>query len=627
MNHKKRFNVLLSFVLVLSMVFASFGNVAMAESQETDIRLVHLNDIHGRANEDDYEGAMGFPILKTKLDQLKKENPNTLVLSAGDTFHGTTEVNLTEGEAMVDVMNMAGFDLMVLGNHDFNFGYERLLELKELSDFPLISANVYEKDSGETQFDPYITYDMDGVKIGIFGLTTTETAIKTHPDNVVNVEFKDEIKAAETSVEALKAKGADLIIGLTHIGIEGTLAATTRDVIEAVDGIDIIIDGHSHEITDEKINDTILVQAGEYTKNIGVLDLKVKDGKLVSYDHNLITYEDVKDLQGDKEILDYLANLEEENKEILDAIVGESKVKLDGQREDVRTRETNLGNLIADIMRDSTEADVAFTNGGGIRADIEEGPVTKGDIITAFPFTNTVAVIEVTGQELLEGLERGVENYPEQAGWFPQVSGITFKFDPKREALDRVWEVHIGEDKLDLEKTYTLATNDFIASGGDGYTSFTGKDFVAEGGGLLSDVFIAYFEKNEVVNPKIEGRIVAETKPVEIIFKGEKVSIDKELGEVYIDVKKDRTMIPVRALFEELGHEVTWDNANRMVKIDDNVSLIIGDKTLNVDGEKIEMDIAAEIKDDRTYMPIRFIAEGLGYTVDFDAENIAVIID
>lgn len=622
MNQRRKVSIFLSLILVLSFVFGSFGESAFAEAGDKTIRLVHLNDIHARVAENEREGAMGFAKLKTVLDGLKKENPNTLVISAGDTFHGTTEVNVSQGEAMTKFMNMAGFDLMVPGNHDFNFGYERLLELKDMCNFPIITANVYEK-SGETKFDAYTIKEVDGIKLGIFGLTTEETAFKTHPDNVKNVDFKDPVEEAKKAVEALKNEKVDLIVGVTHMGVEGTTKTTTEELIKKVDGIDLVIDGHSHEETNEKINNTLLVQAGSYTKNVGVLDLKFKDNKLVESKEKLIKYEEVKELEGDKEVAKALEDLKEANKEILGVVVGETKVDLDGERGDVRTKETNLGNLVADIMMASANGDIAFTNGGGIRTSKPAGKLTKGDIIEIVPFTNTLAVIEVTGQELLEGLERGVDSYPEEAGHFPQVSGIKYSFNPNKPVGSRVLGVEVKGEKLDLNKKYRLITNDFIAAGGDGYTMFEGKPFLEEGA-LLSDMFIAYLEKNKLIEPKLEGRVTIVDKPVEkpevkelkIVANGKEVKLPEGMGEF---VNKDgRILVPVRGLFEGLGHEVKWDQKTKEVKISEYVTIKIGQEELLVNGEKVKMDAKAEIKDSRTYVPVRFIAEALGYEVEYD---------
>jgi len=496
-------------MLVIGMVIGGTSSEVFAEGSTT-ITILHVNDVHGRLEPDEREGAMGFGVFKAKLDELREENPNLLLLNAGDALHGTTMVNLTDGEAMITMMNAVGFDALVPGNHDFNYGYDRLLELKELAEFPVIAANVVKEADGESDFDAYVIEEVDGVRVGIFGLATEETKFKSHPDNTVGINFVNPVEAAKEAVKALQDEGVDVVIALVHLGIEGTVDTTSKEVAENVEGIDLIIDGHSHEELNLTFGDALLVQAGSYLKNIGVVELEVSEGKVVNKDASLIPTADLAEVEPDKEIVAMVEKINEANKPILDVVVGKAKVELFGGREEdnsVRANETILGNLIADVMRESTGADIAFANGGGIRATIPEGEVKVDDIIKAFPFTNTIASIEITGQELMDALEHGVELYPEEAGWFPQISGMSMKFDPNKEKGSRVLEVVVGGKPFDINGKYILATNDFMASGGDDYTMFANKPFVAEGG-LLSDVLIEHFKEVGEVTAELENRIV-----------------------------------------------------------------------------------------------------------------------
>lgn len=629
-NKKRILSIVLTLVLVLGLVLGTVGQIVFAEGT-TKITLVHLNDIHGRVKEDEREGAIGFSKLKTKIDLLREENPNLLLLNAGDTIHGTTLVNVTEGETMIKLMNEIGFDAMTPGNHDFNYGYERLVELKDMADFPIISANLVEEDSKKEIFKPYIIKEIDGVKLGIFGATTEETKFKSHPKNTEGVDFINPVDASRDAVKQLEKENVDIIIGLVHLGVEGTTLTTAKDIIENVDGIDILIDGHSHEETNEKIKDTLLVQAGSYTKNIGILDLEVKDGEIVKAKETLFPYEEAKKLEENKEILKEVEKIDEINRPILDVVVGETKVDLDGERENVRTRETNLGNLIADTMLESAKGDIAFTNGGGIRASIKKGQVKVNDIITTVPFTNTLAVIEASGAEIVKALERGVDSYPEQAGHFPQLAGLKFSFDPEQKVGERVIldSVMVNDSKIDLDKKYRVVTNDFIAAGGDGYTMFEGKAFVGEGG-LLSDLLREKFQTAKTVAPEVEARITVKTAAdpmpmpigVKVTLNGEKINFNKDLGFPFID-ENNRTLVPVRLISETLGHKVLWDGKARTVKIDKNISLKVGDKFVTVDGKKVEMDTRAIIskEDNRTYVPLKFVSEALGYEVKWEQKT------
>lgn len=502
-RNKRIISITLSLILILGIIIIPTS--VFAEDTKT-LTIVHVNDVHGRLSYNEGNGEIGFGRLSTFIEGLRAEDSNVLLLSAGDTFHGEVDVNLTGGTIMVELMNKLGFDAMVLGNHDFNYGYNELLDLKSKAEFDIIAANVLKEEDKTSDFEPYVIRELEnGLKVGIFGLTTEETAFKTHPDNTVGIEFANPLEAAKDAVEKLKEEEVDIVIALVHLGIEGTTLTTSKQIAEEVEGIDVIIDGHSHELLNEEINGTLLVQAKNYMQAIGVLEIKIVDGEL-EMEESLVEFEDAKDIVPNEEIEADILSMTEANEVIKAQVVGSTKVALDGERADVRTGETTLGNLITDAMRESTGADIAFTNGGGIRASIAEGEVTFGDIVTSFPFTNTLAVIEVTGAELLEALEHGVDLFPEQAGHFPHVSGMSYKFDAGKPVGERMVEVIVGEDDLDVEATYRLVTNDFMAAGGDGYTMFEGKTFVAEGG-LLSDVLIDYFKLHGEVEPTVEGRI------------------------------------------------------------------------------------------------------------------------
>ena len=516
LKNKRFLSLFLTLALIIGILVGAAPQTAFADDEVKYITILHVNDVHGRVELDEREGAIGFGRLKTKVDELRAANPNTLLINAGDTSHGTTIVNISKGAAMIDLMNLVGFDVLVPGNHDFNYGYKRLLELRDMAKFPVVAANVVNEADKSLFFEPYTIKEIDGIKLGIFGLVTDETKFKSHPDNTEGVEFTDAVLASKKMVAELKEKGADVIIALAHLGIEGTTTMTSQEVAEQVEGIDLLVDGHSHEILNKQIGDTLIVQADSYTKNIGMVDLKIKDGKIIEKTASLISFDQVKDLTPNAEIEAAIEKINKENEPILEEVVGKTTVELVGERGLVRTGETNLGNLITDIMLEVSGADVALTNGGGIRASIEAGDIKVKDIVTAFPFTNTVAVIEVTGAEILEVLEFGVKSYPEESGGFLHIAGMTFKFDPEKPVGEKVRDVMVKGQAIDKAKTYKLVTNDFIAAGGDDYVLFKGKPFVGEDG-LLSDILISYMRQAGEIAPATEGRIVAEKAAPELV--------------------------------------------------------------------------------------------------------------
>jgi 2',3'-cyclic-nucleotide 2'-phosphodiesterase (5'-nucleotidase family) len=492
---KKRY---LIFTLVLVMSLTLVGTVL---AQDGSFTILHTNDTHGRVEEGSYAG-MGFPKISTLVNQYRNEG-NVLLLDAGDTFHGQTIVNLNEGEAIVDIMNEMGYDAMTLGNHDFNFGQERIKELEEMANFPIVAANL-----DPALVEPYVIKEINGMKIGIFGLATPETEYKTHPKNVEGLTFRSPSEVAQEMVDELEGQ-TDMIIALAHLGISEGSEYTSRRVAENVSGIDVIIDGHSHSALEEglMVNGTLIGQAGEYDKNLGVVEVEMVEGNVENLTASLVSKEDAADVEKDQAVVSLIEEIKGENEEITSAVVGKTSVELNGERENVRTGETNLGNLLTDAMLAKVDADVAITNGGGIRASIDEGEITKGEVITVLPFGNTTVVKELTGAQLLDVVEHGLSKYPATEGLFPQVGGMKVIFDGSRPADERVIELRINGEPVEHDKAYHVATNDFMAAGGDGYETFADTETVVEAGGL-EEVLMNYISEKGTVAPSKEGRII-----------------------------------------------------------------------------------------------------------------------
>lgn len=504
MKLKKLSITLLTLLLVMSLTFTIVA-------EEVEFRIYHTNDVHSRVEEDDYAGSMGYAKIKTIIKNARKEKDNVLYLDAGDTFHGQTIANINRGEAIVHILNLMKVDAMALGNHDFNYGQERLVDLNRISSFPLLGANVVREDGNEVPYaKDYVIKEYDGVKIGIFGLATPDTAFKTHPKNVEGLNFANPITTARNVVSELKDK-VDVVIGLTHLGISKGTEYTSDMVAEQVPGIDLIVDGHSHNVVSEgmMVNDTMIVMAGEYSQYLGYVDLTVENGEISGLKANLIPAEETADAEKDALISTVVERINRANESITSQVVGETAVELDGARGHVRTGETNLGNLIADSMRVKLDTDVAMTNGGGIRASIDPGKITQGEIITVLPFGNTTMATEVTGAAVKAALEHAISEYPATEGLFPQVSGMKFTFDGDAAAGNRVQKVWVAGEELEEDKMYTLATNDFMKAGGDGFSMFADAPIIKEAGGL-EEVLLEYIEANSPISPEKEGRIIVE---------------------------------------------------------------------------------------------------------------------
>ena len=494
---------ILAVLLTVSLLMAFF--IPATASAAVTFSILHTNDMHSRVLEGKYAG-MGLAKLKTLVDEYKAANPGVLLMDAGDAVHGQTFSTLEEGASMIDVMNEVGYDIMTAGNHDFNYGYERLLELDDMADFNILGANVLNQ-YGLPILKESQVFTVNGVKIGVFGLCTPETTYKTHPDNVEGLTFEDPVVTAERMVAELEGN-VDVIVALAHLGVDDSSTYTSDKVAMAVDGIDIIIDGHSHTTLPEgmMVNGTLIAQTGEYDKNLGVVTVTV-DGDTVSAEASLITKADAADTAEDPGVAAIIAEIQDAHEVILSEEVGRVPFELNGERAFVRTGETNLGNLVTNAMLEETGADCALTNGGGIRASIDPGYITKGEIITVLPFGNYIITKSLTGAVIKEALEHGTAAYPDAAGMFPHIGGMTFMIDVSRPVGDRIVNLTIGGEPVDLEVEYILATNDFMAAGGDGYDMLnveTVNEFDA-----LDEAVISYISAREVIAPTRENRVLA----------------------------------------------------------------------------------------------------------------------
>ena len=504
----------LSITMVLSLVL--FNPISAFAEDAKELVILHFNDTHARVKSVEKDGVVtgvGFDRIAQYKQDLLKENPNVLMLDAGDTLHGQPIATLSQGESIVKILNLMGIDAFTPGNHDFNYGFARLQELEKMMNFPIVSANVMDK-SGKEVFKPYVIKEMDGFKVGIFGLSTPETSYKTNPKNVETIDFTDTIAAAKKSVEALEKENVDVIIALTHLGLDQG-DDTSDKVAEAVDGIDLVIDGHSHTTLEEgrMVKNTLIASTGEYDKAFGIVTLKIANGEVTEKSAKLMAAADTKDIVPHPDVVALLADIDKGLNEILSEKIGTSTVMLDGARENVRTKETNFGQLVADAMLDATGAEVALTNGGGIRASIEAGDITKNHIVTSFPFGNYLVTKEVKGKDIKAALEHGLSKYPEQNGGFPHVAGITFTFNTANPAGSRVSDLMIGGSPVDMEKAYLFVTNDFMAAGGDDYTMLKPYATVNEYA-AFDEILVNYIKKMGTISTTLVPRMtVNETAP------------------------------------------------------------------------------------------------------------------
>lgn len=479
---------------------------ALGDAITTHITIGHTNDTHGHIEENVTGKEFGFAKIATILKQWREENKNFLLLDAGDAFQGTVFADQFKGESIVPIRNSLGYNAMAAGNHEFDFGYEQLLKLRDMSNYPIVSANVFKADGSELLVPTYFA-EIGGQKFAFIGFVTDETPILTHPDNVKGLTFKKPVDVAKVVVPKLKQQ-VDHVVVVSHVGIDAD-----REMAKNVSGIDLIVGGHSHTAlrAPEVVNGTYIVQDWEYGKSVGRADLFYYGKDLVAFSGGLLEYDEK--VQADPAVDKLVKDVVTKVNESLNVVIAKSEVDLDGDRNFVRKRETNVGNLVADIMLQRTktikghEADVALANGGNIRTQLKAGDLTKKDLYTLLPFPNTLVIQEVSGEDLQAALENGVSQVEKGAGRFPQIAGMSFTYNPTKPAGQRVVEVKVGGQPLDPKKTYKLATNDFLAIGGDGYESLKKYPSFNTGFTLYNVVEEALIQM-KTINPKVEGRII-----------------------------------------------------------------------------------------------------------------------
>jgi 2',3'-cyclic-nucleotide 2'-phosphodiesterase (5'-nucleotidase family) len=455
---------------------------------------------------------------------MKETQGNLLVLDAGDSLHGGPEAILSKGKTMVDLMNSVGYYAMASGNHDYDYGAERLSELTSLMNFPVLAANVTYKDSGNLPFDDYEIFDFgNGFEVGVFGLATPETATQTNPKNVANLNFNDPIPVAQNMVTELTRQGADVIIAVAHLGDDVETQQNWRSsaLAQAVPEIDVIIDGHSHAVLEHGVlvNGVLIAQTGAYAANIGKIDISVlPDGSIVKEanlfavpklpaDNTALNAIPVIPVPPDPEISAVVAQIKKDTSDLTERVVGQSPYLLEGSREYVRKGETNLTDLVTDSLLAKTGAGIALLNGGGIRQSISAGPIRIVDVLNTLPFMNNVVTIDITGAQLVAALEWGVQFYPDANGGFPQVAGFSFTVDPNAQPLQRVSDVVLDNgEPIDASAMYTLATISFLADGGDGFTMLANhQNEIAYGQDY--ELFIEYIQTEPVISETSAGRI------------------------------------------------------------------------------------------------------------------------
>ena len=515
---KKLLSLFLTLAMACSLAVTA-GAVEVTSTAASDpdltgsIVILHTNDVHG--------GISGYAKAATLKQSYQKRGAYVLLLDAGDFIQGDPTVSASQGATAIELMNLAGYDAAALGNHEFDYGYDNLVKLSAEAKFPFLSANTLY--NGKTAFgDNKIFTAPNGTKIGVFGLETPETATKAHPGKIKGVTFpagQEMFKIAQNQVNALKSQGCDFIVCLGHLGIDNeSMGNRSIDLLNAVTGIDVFIDGHSHSDLEAvkaasngtgKVGSTLLTSTGTKLANIGVVTIDPKGEITVSsLSTDSLT-------AADPVVSARAAAIQKQIDDDYGTVFAKTTYELNGAKapDGNRDGETNLGDLIADALvwgarQNGETVDAAVTNGGGIRATVKAGDITKKDVNTVLPFGNTLSIVKVTGAELLEALEASTYCTPDALGGFPQVSGIVFTVDTTKtydagslypdstyhapNSINRVTIQSVGGKAFDAKAVYTIATNDFLAAGGDTYYAFKAASANYDIGAPMDEVLMDY---------------------------------------------------------------------------------------------------------------------------------------
>lgn len=519
-------------ILVATVALSALATSAHAEFSMT---VLHTNDVHSRIEpiskydstcsaEDNTAGDCfgGMARVLTAINEARSENENVLLVDGGDQFQGTLFYTYYKGKAAAEFMNQMGYDAMTVGNHEFDDGPEVLRGFMDAVDFPVLMSNA--DVSGEPMLDGVLNkstvVNVGGQTIGLIGLTPEDTGELSSPGS--NITFSDPIEAVRGEVERFEAQGINKIVVLSHSGYNVDLA-----VAEAVEGVDVIVGGHSNTFLSNvddgaagpyptMVGDTAVVQAYAYTKYLGELQVTFDDdGNVISAtgEPRLLDASVTEDDAVVTRVVELAGPLDEIRREV----IGATTAPIDGDRGTCRATECEMGTLVTTAMLERVAdqgVQIAITNGGGLRASIDEGDITMGEVLTVLPFQNTLATFDLTGAGIVEALENGVSQVEDGGGRFPQIAGMRFTWDPAAEVGSRIVSVEVeGADgtfsAIDPDATYGVVSNNFMRGGGDGYAVFAEQGMNAYDYGPGLDVVVAeYLTEAGEYTPATEDRIM-----------------------------------------------------------------------------------------------------------------------
>jgi len=494
MKTAARVRALLSAVLLVLLLA-----VAPTVGQPAVLTILHFNDDYQLTAVDGGK-AGGLDRLATAVKQVRAKEQPTLLLFAGDLISPSVESSVFKGAQLIAGLNLLAVDAASLGNHEFDYGPAELIRRISESRFPWVASNTF--TPGLRPFPgtrPWLILNVGGVTIGIVGLLTEETATSSSPGTTT---FGDPVAVAKAIVPILRRDGARVIIALTHMRVQDD-----QELLRQVPEIDLVIGGHEHDPLTATVGGRLIAKAGSDAKWLGVTRFALDGSR--SAKHELITITD--QIPADPAMASLIKRYTDQLSKELDVVVGETTAALDARNSTVRQQESNLGNFIADVMRATVQADLAMTNGGGIRTNalFPAGRIARKDVFAWLPFGNLIVKVAVSGAAVRQALENGVSQWEQVGGRFPQVSGLRYTFNPTRPVGSRVTEVRVGDQPINDAAIYTLATNDFMLRGGDGYSMLAGGEVLINpaGGPLMVTAVIEAIQRARTISPRVEGRI------------------------------------------------------------------------------------------------------------------------
>lgn len=523
-------------------VLSASGIALSAPAARADyiMHILHINDWHSRIESNNkYEstcsaeeegkgeciGGAARLVTAITAERQKLQGQNVLLLNGGDNFQGSLFYSTYKGKAEAEFLNQMRFDAMTVGNHEFDDGEDALVPFLDVIKFPVLSANVQAKAASKVgnRIKPSVVLNLGGQRIGIIGAVTTDTPEISSPGP--NIAIADDIATITAEVQKLQAQGVDKIIALTHVGYP-----RDKEMIAKIPGVDVVVGGHTHSLlsnTDPKAEGRYptmvdnpggykvpVTQAASYSKYLGEFTVVFDDKGVVKSASGDPIFLD-KSIKPDAAVLARIKELGAPIEALKAKVIGETTAAVDGSRDNCRARECAMGNLVSDAILDRVKGQgvsIVFTNGGGLRASIDAGPVNMGEVLTVLPFQNTVATFQLTGGDIVAALENGVSQLDQGAGRFAQVAGLKYAFDASKPVGSRVRDVTVRENDawgpIDRAKTYLVATNNYARTGGDGYKIFADKAKNAyDYGPQLEQVVADYLGAHSPYTPQLTGRI------------------------------------------------------------------------------------------------------------------------